>query len=289
MGVLLACLASAFFLALDVLRKVLGARLSAVDIVIGINVGAATVFAVVMTLSGIGAWDSTFLLLAAIESVTFTVASLLYVRAVTVSPLSLTIPYLAFTPVVSAVVAVVVLGEMPGLTGCLGILLVVSGAALLHLDEGTSFTSLLRAPFNEPGSWMMLLVALIWGTTTSIDKVAIEHGSEALLAFPLTAGSSIILLVVRQLRSPPRFSVSKRTGRKTLGLLGIAALVGAAAVLCQFFAYREMFVAYVETIKRAGGLGALVIGVFLFNEGGFANRFPVAVLMVIGIMLILLG
>ena len=289
MGVLLACLASAFFLTLDVLRKVLGARLNAVDIVIGINVGAATVFAAVLALSGIGDWDSTFLLLAAVESVTFTVASLLYVRAVTVSPLSLTIPYLAFTPVVSAVVAVAVLGDMPGFTGFLGIFLVVLGAVLLHRGEGASLTSLLRAPFNETGSWMMLLVALIWGTTTSIDKVAIRHGSEALLAFSLTAGSSIILLVVRQLRTQPRFSVSERTGRKTLGLLALAALVGAAAVLCQFFAYREMFVAYVETIKRAGGLASVVIGVFVFKEGGFASRFPAAALMVIGIMLILLG
>jgi drug/metabolite transporter (DMT)-like permease len=75
--------------------------------------------------------------------------------------------------------------------------------------------------------------------------------------------------------------------RGTALLLVFAALVAGAAVLCQFYAYRELLVAYVETIKRAGGIFSVLIGVFGFGEGGFANRFPATVLMLIGIALIL--
>lgn len=288
MGILLAALASLCFVTLDVLRKLLGPRLSAVDIVIGINLGAAVVFGLLLASYDSHSFDVTFLVLAAVESVTYTIASLLYVRAVTVSPLSLTVPYLAFTPVVAALTALLVLGETPSWTGLLGISLVVTGAVALHTGTERNIGRLFTAPFREPGSWMMLLVALIWGTTTSIDKVAIRHGSEVLLAFSLTVGSSLILLAVRTLK-PAREVESSEFGRQSrLALLALASLAAAAAVLCQFYAYRELLVAYVETIKRAGGLASLLIGVFCFKEGGFANRFPAAALMLTGIALIML-
>jgi len=289
MGLLLAALSSLFFVALDVLRKVLGKRLSAVDVVIGINLGAAVVFGAILSFSGFGPFDSTFLLLATVESLAFTIASLLYVRAVTLSPLSLTIPYLGFTPVVSVVVAFIVLGEAPTLTGLIGIFLVVTGAVALHLGATDGLRGLITGPFREPGSWMMLLVALIWGTTTSLDKIAIRHGSEELLGFFLTAASSVILVATRIfLKNGPELS-KIWSDRASLGLLLLASMVAAAAVLCQFFAYRELFVAYVETIKRAGGLGSVLIGVLIFKEGGLAYRLPAAVLMLIGIALLMLG
>jgi hypothetical protein len=47
-------------------------------------------------------------------------------------------------------------------------------------------------------------------------------------------------------------------------------------------------VAYVETIKRAGGLASVLIGVFFFKEGGLGYRLPAAALMLIGIALIMM-
>jgi uncharacterized membrane protein len=246
----------------------------------------------VLAFYGIEDWDFTFLVVAGVEAVTFTIASLLYVRAVTLSPLSLTIPYLGFTPVVSAAVALGVLREIPSSTGLIGILLVVIGAVALHTGENETVRSLLSAPFREPGSWRMLLVAIIWGTTTSLDKIAIRHGSEALLAFTLTAVSSVILVGWKVLNPwvglASAGSTTRWSNRKTLLLLLVSALVAGLAVLCQFFAYRELLVAYVETIKRAGGLLSVLIGVTIFREVGWKNRLPAATLMVVGIVLILL-
>jgi drug/metabolite transporter (DMT)-like permease len=264
----------------------------ATDIVIWISAGAASVFALILLFHGIGSWDRTFVLVVSIEVVTFTVASLLYVQAVTLSPLSLTIPFLGFTPVVSVVVAMLVLQEVPSPAGFMGIALVVLGAIALEMGESRSWSDLFRAPLREPGSWRMLLVAVIWGTTTSLDKIAIRHGSEALLAFSLSAGSALLLLAIRMtglvLRDASDGDQMSWRNQETLPFLLLAACVAAAAVLCQFFAYRELLVAYVETIKRAGGLLSVLIGVFGFREGGLANRVPAAVLMLIGSALIML-
>jgi drug/metabolite transporter (DMT)-like permease len=138
----------------------------------------------------------------------------------------------------------------------------------------------------------MLLVAVIWGTTTSLDKIAIQHGSEALLAFSLSAGCALLLLGARMtglgLREAKDDESLSWNSHETLPFLLLAAFAAAAAVLCQFFAYRELLVAYVETIKRAGGLLSILIGVFGFREGGLASRVPAAVLMLIGSALIML-
>lgn len=291
MGVLLACLASASFVILDVLRKLLGRRLSASDIVIGMNGGAALVFLLLTLRFDARRWDLIFLLLGAMEAVTFTVASILYVRAVSLSPLSLTIPYLGFTPVISAAVAFFLIGEVPSRQGLLGIVLVVVGGVALHLDRQLGFLGLLVAPLREPGSWRMLVVAIIWGVTTSIDKIAIAHGSELLLGLFLTAGSALILIIRRVVYSPP---VEPEQGQQALHVLArepyllLAALVAGVAVTCQYFAYRELLVAYVETIKRAGGLFSVLVGIVFFGEGGGSRRVPAALLMIAGILMIVL-
>ncbi|MEJ2146510.1 MAG: EamA family transporter [Acidobacteriota bacterium] len=282
---MLAVVASLSFVTLDVLRKILGQRLDTIRVVIGINLGASIVLAGVLWAEGVPSFDRTFVLLGLLESLLFALTSLLYVRAVSISPLSLTIPYLGFTPLVSALVALLLLSEYPSIRGWTGIVCVVAGAVLLHSDRTTRLSELLAAPFREPGSWRMLLVAAIWGGATSLDKIAIAHGSEALLGFVMSALSGALLLGVRLLRRRPSPLVG--TTARTGLLLASAALVAGIAVLAQFYAYRELFVSYVEAVKRAGGIASALIGVLVFNEGGFEHRIPAACLMFAGMLLLI--
>ena len=286
MGLALAVICSLSFVALDVLRKLLGERLPTIQIVIGINVGSAGVFMGVLMITGIKQWDGTFLGVAAIELVAYIAASILYVQAVTLSPLSLTIPYLGFTPVVVTALSYPLLGEVPALQGLIGIALVVMGAVALNLEESNHLADLLSAPFREPGSWRMLVVATIWGIMAPLDKIAIAHGSEALLAFSLSGGSALVLIAAWLCGLLRKTTPVKKEGPTTLLLA--AALVAGVAVLAQFFAYRELLVAYVETIKRAGSLVSLTIGALAFGESGFSGRLPAAALIVLGIFLVTL-
>ncbi len=287
MGLALAIICSLSFAALDVLRKLLGERLPTIQIVIGINVGAAGVFMGVLMVTGIKQWDGTFLGVAAIELVAYIAASILYVQAVTLSPLSLTIPYLGFTPVVVTALAYPLLGEVPTLQGLIGIALVVMGAVALNLEESHHLADLLSAPFREPGSWRMLVVAIIWGIMAPLDKIAIAHGSEGLLAFSLAGGSALVLIAAWLCGLLKKTTHVKKEGPTTLLLLAAALLAG-LAVLAQFFAYRELLVAYVETIKRAGSLVSVTIGGLAFGESGFSGRLPAAALIVLGIILMTL-
>jgi drug/metabolite transporter (DMT)-like permease len=206
----------------------------------------------------------------------------LYVQAVTLSPLSLTGPYLSFTPVVSALVAMVVLNEVPNLLGAVGIALVAGGALILQAEDREPLRTLVLAPLSEPGSWRMLLVATLWGVTTPLNKIAIAHGSEALLACWIAAGSVLLLGVWWGLTTHD--PLQEPLSLRTVVLLALAALVVGGAVLCQFFAYRELLVAYVETVKRFGSLLTVLIGTVAFGEKGLTRRLPAATLMAIGVL-----
>jgi uncharacterized membrane protein len=207
---------------------------------------------------------------------------------VSLSPLSLTIPYLGFTPLVSALVALALLDEMPTPRGWMGIVLVVVGGVLLHIDRARDLLRLLTAPLREPGSWRMLLVALIWGLTTSLDKIAISHGSEALLGFSMSLLSALLLTLVILIRPRSLSGDGQPSNRGNTLLLAVAALIAGFAVLSQFYAYRELLVSYVEAVKRSGGLLSAVIGVVAFREGSFKSRIPAAVVMLLGMLLIIL-
>jgi drug/metabolite transporter (DMT)-like permease len=70
-------------------------------------------------------------------------------------------------------------------------------------------------------------------------------------------------------------------------LLAVAAVVGAVAVLAQFYAYRYLLVAYVESVKRAGGLLSVLIGFAFFGEEGLVYRIPAALIILSGAFLVL--
>ncbi len=284
MGLLFASLSSLFYVALDVLRKLLGQKMAAVLVAIGLNLGALPVYIAALVATGPNTWDGTFAAVASLLAGTQAIASLLYVQAVTLSPLSLTVPYLSLTPVVSALVALVMVNEVPHVLGAVGIVLVAGGTLALQADDHAQFRTLVSAPFSEPGSWRMLLVAVLWGITTPLNKIAIAHGSEALLACWIAIGSAALLGLWWGFGMAGHMQAQEPFSLQTASLLALAALLVAGAVLCQFFAYKEMLVAYVETIKRFGSLFTVVLGTVVFGEEGLSRRLPAAVMMAIGVV-----
>lgn len=287
MGLLFAILSALCSVLLDISRKVLGHRLPAPLIVISANLGSAALCTVLLVLRGGSSWDWTFVIVVVLQAAFNAVAAILVVHALTLSPLALTVPYLSFTPVVITGVAALVLQETPRLQGLIGIGLVVIGAVALHSGDNLNFRALLTAPLREPGSWRMLLVAMIWGTTTPLSKIAVRHSSELLLACCLPTGVAIILAGAwwgGVLKDPKPREPGEHTGL----LLCVAALATAGALLFEFLAYRELLVAYVETIRRSGSVLAVIVGAVVFKEGRLSRHLPAAALMVLGVALVLL-
>jgi drug/metabolite transporter (DMT)-like permease len=283
-GVALALGSALAWSVLDVVRKRAASQLSAPAIVLGITAPQVPIHVALALGTGLPDIRSGFVPLTLLAAATTVAANLLFVRAVRISPLSATVPYLSFTPVATLGAGLVLLGQTPDRWGVAGVATVAAGALVL----GGTDRELLRHPWRalarEPGSRLMLGVAGLFAVTNAVDRMAILRASEPVYAALLTGSVSAALVTSRSLRT----ELASR--RRRLGLLAAGGVAGAAALLLQFTAYRFLYVAYVDAVKRGGGnLLAVALGVLVFAEGDVVRRLVAASLMSAGVALVLLS
>jgi drug/metabolite transporter (DMT)-like permease len=212
-----------------------------------------------------------------------TVAVTLQVRALRLSPLSLTMPFLAFTPLFMLVTSSFILGEFPTLKGLAGIILIVSGAYSINLDrlKDGGVTAPIRAIASEPGSRLMLAVAAIWSVAAAYDKVATVASSPAFYTtfFAAVYGVVYLPLLVVGLRR------SETTWRDVPGLFILGAL-SAGMILAQMTAIQMTIASYVIAIKRSGMVVSVLLGYLFFKERHLRTRFAGAALMTLGVVVL---
>jgi drug/metabolite transporter (DMT)-like permease len=214
-------------------------------------------------------------------------AMILYVRAIHDSPLGLTLPYLAFTPVLVTLTGWLLLDERVTGTGLAGILLVVAGAYLLnieHLRIG-QWRSLL-APFtaivHERGSRRMLMVATIYSITAVLGKGALQYmpplGFSALY-FLLTGAFTVALFAARK---PQRLTILWRRPGASLLVGGLMTVM----IVSHFAALDQVEVAYMIAVKRTSLLFAMLYGAWLFAERRLGQRLLAGSIMVAGVFVL---
>jgi drug/metabolite transporter (DMT)-like permease len=214
-------------------------------------------------------------------------AMLLYMRAIRDHPLSLTLPYLAFTPVFVILTGQLLLGEKVSLGGGAGILLVVAGAWLLNLEHADlgnwrGWLAPLRAILYDPGSRMMLGVALLYSLTSAMGKRAMQYmAPERFGAFYFVLLGFAVLLFF----ALPRPRTIIRIWRRPLGVLAVS-LFSAAMVYTHFLALQLVEVAYMIAVKRTSLLFGILFGALFFNERGLGMHLVAGGLMLGGVFLI---
>lgn len=216
-------------------------------------------------------------------------AMLLYMMAIRDHPLSLTLPYLAFTPVFVILTSYLLLGERIDPRGFAGILLVVAGAWLLNqghanLRDWRTWGAPLAAVLNEPGSRMMLIVALLYSFTSTMGKGAMRYMDPQQFGafyFVLLGVAAVTLFATPQ----PRILL--RMWRRPWAVLTVSLLNG-AMVYTHFLALQRVEVAYMIAVKRTSLLFGILFGALFFYERGLAVHILAGGLMLCGVFLIAL-
>lgn len=274
--------------AFDALRKQLARHVQPLPLAALLSLGQLPLFAAWAWLApprhGL-AWGA--YLPEALGSVTFNlVGNLLFLRAVQVSPLSLTIPFLSFSPVFSALLAFALLGETPSGRQLSGVALVVLGALLLNLprEDLARPRCLLRGLARERGSLLMLGTAAVWALGAVFDKRALRHAPASLHALVLSGLMSTALLTLlgarRELRALGRVT---RCRGAFAGALGAAC----AAQALQLLALPRLLVSLFEALKRCVGMSlAVVNGALFFGERVTGQKVSAIVLMGAGVVLL---
>lgn len=214
-------------------------------------------------------------------------AEVLYVLAIRDSPLSLTLPYLAFTPVLVTISGYLLLGETVTAQGFAGILLVVLGAYLLNLEHARlrqprTWFAPLAAILRERGSRYMLSVAAIYGVTSVLGKGAMHYMPTLSFGAFYFACVGLATLFVFALWQP---SSLKTLLRPRLSHMFVAGLM-AAMVLTHFMALALVQTAYMISVKRTSILFGILLGALFFAERHLARNLLAGAIMVGGVALI---
>jgi drug/metabolite transporter (DMT)-like permease len=207
----------------------------------------------------------------------------LFLSAIRMADMSLTLPLLAFTPVLTILTAAALLGESISLIGGVGIALVTIGAYLLNGDLAhRSLWAPIEAIFSTSGCRRMLLVAVLWSLTSTLGKKgillygAIPYG--IVLVICVAAG----LVSISFLRSRAGLgSLSFSRNNITLFLLG--GLFMAGAQITHFVSLGLAPVAYMISVKRLSLVFGVILGRLLFKEENISYRLIGASIMVLGV------
>jgi uncharacterized membrane protein len=227
--------------------------------------------------------DGTFWLTVVVLLPLEIIALILYVKAIRLSPLSLTIPFMALSPVFIIFIAFFFLGEWPDRSGMAGIVLIAVGAYLLNASA-SRYGPLgpLRAIFKEPGSVLMIMVAFIYSITSTLGKVAVQHSNPVFFGFFYPLVLTIPLTVMVVLRGRLADVVARPSVFVPIGLCT------AVMIMTHFIAISLTDVAYMISIKRTSLMFSVLYGKFLFKEENIKERFLGSAVMVAGVASIVL-
>jgi len=248
---------------------------------------ALPVYIVGTLVEGIPKIDATFWLALSAAAPLFLISSLILIKALQISPLSLTVPFLSFTPVFLILTSWIMLRELPNVYGVAGIILVAIGAFLLNAEK---ISHGILAPFKaiktEKGSLYVLIVAAIWSITSNLDKICLQHSSPFFYLLMINLIISVFLTILLWLKYKNGLRDEINSNFKPFLLLGFN--VG-FATLFQMLAVQRILVSYTIAIKRAGlVLGGIIFGWLFFKEEKIRYRLIGGLVMVIGILLIIL-
>jgi len=215
-------------------------------------------------------------------------AILLYYKALRLSPLSLSLPFLSFTPVFLIVLSFVLVGERVSAVGALGIALIGLGGYTLNLSALRSgFLEPIRAVGRERGSLYMLIIALIYSVTSALGKIGVEHSSPAFFGFTyfLALAISLLPIIVRRSGAGRLLPLLKSNFRIAL----LPSVFDAIAIVSHFYAVSMVNVAYMIAVKRSSLLIGTVYGFLLFREQNIRERLLGALFMFAGFVVVVIA
>ncbi len=233
--------------------------------------------------TGIPALNSQFWFSLLIGGSINAVTTLLYIKAIKVSDLSLTVPLVALTPLFMLLTSPLIVGEYPTFFDCIGILLIVAGSYLLNIKEKSQgYLAPFKALVNEPGPKLMLIVAFLWSITSNFDKIGVKNSSPIFWLFSIFGTMSVLLLPILLHKTPN----PSRKIIKQLPMLAAMGFFNAVGVLCQMQALTLTLVVQVIAIKRTSVLMGVLFGHFIFKEKDIQQRLLGAGIMILGVFFI---
>ena len=254
----------------DGIRKHLSQKAHLISILFYLSTGFSLFFLVWLLLYEIPQWNSAYIIPGSLTVLFNAAANLFYIRAISISSISSSVPFLAFTTLFTALTGFIFLGETLSGLQILGVLILVSASLIINgeLKNTGSFKAeiknLWQSFLQERGAHYMILVSLLWALSAPFDKLAVSSMNVASHGFIQSVLIALIYLAYLAFTKQLSFLADIKKAPVSLSL---GALISCIALGLQFYAYQIMKVSIFESVKRGFALfTAVIISVIFFKE-----------------------
>jgi drug/metabolite transporter (DMT)-like permease len=226
-------------------------------------------------------WNITFCVVLAVAS------NVLLVQALKTTDLSILGPINAYKAVLSLILGVFVIGEIPTAMGVAGVLLILAGSGLVvdRLPNQPRHHAFLQF-FRERGIQLRLAALMLSATEAVFLKKALLLSSPlttfvwwSILGLPLAATAILLLLRTRATRELPLFRQHWRT------FLWLALTTGVMQ-LTTLLTFGQLPVGYSLALFQLSTLISVFLGHRYFREGNIRRRLLGSLVMVCGAVMI---
>jgi uncharacterized membrane protein len=240
--------------------------------------------------------DGIFLLALLASVVLNWAATLLSTHALAQADASLVSPLLTFNPAFTLLIAWIALGEIPGLRQTIGVAVLLLGAYFLEVGEArTGVLTPLKVLLRRPGTVLAVIASAMWGTTTVLEKLAIEHMTPPSGPFVALTGTLLLVLFLTpnafvssrkidaggQIKRAHGLRLHPRAFLLAAGIAGIAPLFGFTAIALGL-------VGYVTALFKLAAVFTIVWAWLFLGEENIRQRLLGAIVMLLGGVLIAL-
>jgi len=240
-------------------------------------------------LFGVAMWQAgpwpTYLVYLSIEVLLVAVSTLLYFRAIQVTPISLCMPYISFTPVFLIVTGSIVNGEHAATEKLVGVVLIFIGSIAMHrVLFSRGLLEPIKAVWRERGCFYMLLAAVINAITNPIDARLVRMTDAFVQAAAFGLGMCVFFTVLL-------LATKSDAGKVIRAVPGWVVLAGAweaVALIFQLSSHNYIAVVYTISIKRAGIILVILLGWLVFKEKNIGDKLIASVVMLVGVLIIYL-
>jgi drug/metabolite transporter (DMT)-like permease len=212
-------------------------------------------------------------------------AYVLYLNAIKISPISLSVPFLAFTPIFMILTGFWVLGETINLWGGFGTGLIVIGSYILHFKKNQlNFSAPFSAFIHEKGSWYMLIVAVLFAFAAVIGKKAILHSSPLFFSYSFFMVFNVLILMGLFVRGKNNWQKIIRNSPKGLWLGSLLMI----HISFHGLAISISTAVYMVAVKRSSILFSVLLSWLILKERDIHYRGLGTLIMFVGMIFITL-
>ena len=237
--------------------------------------------------NGIPTVQPVFWLYCALFGISQTLATLSLSKGLQLSDISIVTALWKISLVVLVVFAYFTLGEIPSPLGFAGIVISVVGVYLLNVHKShISFWAPIRELFVDGGLRYTVISALLYAPSLVLLRQAIAYSDAYFSNLVAYIAASLVVLPLVLVRSRQHIAQIPRYWPSFLSM----GLFAAMTSVCQSLAFQMTLTTYVEAVKQAEIIFALIIGAMVFKERArIRTILPGSLTMLLGIVLLKLS